>query len=152
MKKAGKEALLEPVQHSTDGIDELGGDGSSRVIGMIIGGGAGAFFLVLLGTYAGVPVDLLLGLPGIGLAGGMGIFSFRRSKPWGILAVALGYAWTVFVLWLRAPKQTDLAELAFELPLTLSGAPHVLLVVILGYLLGAGWKKAPLEQTEDQEA
>ncbi|MSR61575.1 MAG: hypothetical protein EXS08_03885 [Planctomycetes bacterium] len=134
---------------SADEIEEP--DTTLRVIGMLVGGGAGAFLLFLLATYVrGVPVELLLGLPGIGLAIGLGLSSLRRSKPWGIVAIVLGYAWTVCVLWLRAPRESSLVELALRLPFTLSGAPNVLLIAVVGYLVGAGWKKAPLEPAEDE--
>jgi len=136
--------------HTTESTGEPGGDTLSRVIGMVIGGGAGAFFLVLLVTYAGVRGELILGLPGIGLALGVGLFSFRRSMPWGILVAVLGYAWTVCVLWLQRPDKIGLAELALRLPLTVWGALHALLVVGVGCLVGAGWKKAPLEPAEDE--
>lgn len=136
--------------HLAGNADEPSGDTVSRVIGMVVGGGAGAFFLVLLVTYARVPVEIILGFPGIGLALGIGAFSFRRSMPWGILAAVLGYVWTVFVLWLRAPGATGLVELALGLPLTIWGAQHAFLVVSIGYLVGAGWRKAPLKAAEDE--
>jgi len=142
----GSEGSSQPRNRSS----EPRGDAGSRVMGMAIGGGAGAFFLILLVTYAGVPRDLILGAPGIGLALGAGLFSFRRSKTWGALAALLGYAWTVCVLWLQNPAKAGFGDLALELPLSTWGALQVLLVAVVGALIGAGWEKTNSKPAENE--
>lgn len=129
------------VMPVAEASDELGSDAAPRVIGMVVGGGAGALFLIFLGTYLPIPLERVLGAPGLGLAVGMGVFSFRRSWPWGVVAAGLGYAWTVFVLWTSAPSESGLAELARDLPATLVGVVHLTGVVLVGLLVGAGWRK-----------
>ena len=129
-------------------------DGTARVIGMVIGGGVGAFLLVFLSLYGPgrIPLEAVLGLPGVGLALGTGLFSFRRSMPWGVVAAVSAYAWTVLVLWLAAPTAISLPVLALTLPLTLWGALHTLLVVTLGFFVGAGWEKAPVPPEDEDIA
>jgi len=127
----------------------MAGDGSSRIIGMVVGGGAGAFFLVVLSTYAHLPADWVpIALPGVGLAVGMGAFSFRRSVPWGLVAAVLGVIWTAFVLWLRAPGRNETHDLGARLLLTGSGLVSVFLIVLTGVVVGAGWEKPPIESDE----
>jgi hypothetical protein len=105
---------------------------------MAAGGGAGAFFLILLSTYARLPVAWILALPGVGVACGSALFSSRRSSFWGALSAGLGVTLTVFVLWLRAPTRIGIVALARQLVLTFPGALHILIILVAAIVIGAG--------------
>jgi len=44
------------------------GDAGLRILGMVVGGGAGSFFTVIAGNYGGVDPLWIAGLPGVLLA------------------------------------------------------------------------------------
>lgn len=126
------------------------GDVGLRILGMVIGGGAGGLLLVVVSTYGGIDVAWLLGLPGVSLALISGAFSLRRDRRWGVVTALVGVVWTVVLLWLRSPTRIGLGELALRLPLTAAGAVQLTIVVVAGLLAGAGWRKPPLPDIDPE--
>ncbi|MHC4450914.1 MAG: hypothetical protein ACYS0E_12380 [Planctomycetota bacterium] len=94
---------------------------------------------------------LFLGLPGIGLAVGAGVFSLGRRPGWGIAAGVAGMVWSAFLVWLRFPNRFSLAEILIALPFTFAGAINLGLVMLAGVFVGSGWKKSP-RQLPDLDA
>jgi len=128
------------------------GDAGPRILGMVIGGGAGAFLLSMLTTYGHVDPFLLLALPGVGLAVVAGAFSSGRSPAWGAITAVAGVAWTLFVIWLRAPTRIDPWTRALQVAGTIPGAVQLAFVVGTGIVAGAGWTKSPRVIDPDADA
>jgi hypothetical protein len=142
---------MEP--HETPAIPRNpDGDAGRRILGMVIGGGAGALLLTLLSTHGRTDPLLILALPGVGLAAVSGAFSMRRSAAWGGITALAGVVWTLLVVWMRSPTRTDPLSRALEVAGTLPGAIHLAIVVAAGLAAGAGWKKSPRAIDPDADA
>lgn len=118
-------------------------DTGLRILGMVVGGGAGALFLVLLGSYGHLDPTVLIPLPGVGLAAISGAFALRRVRAWGGIAACAGVVWTVLVWWLRHPTRASPLDAALALLGSGPGFLQLALVVVAGVLLGAGWNRSP---------
>ena len=114
-----------------------------RLFGMVVGAGVGALALIIPSNYGGMDGFLFLGIPGIGLVVGAGVFSLGRRPGWGIAAGIAGMVWSAFLVWLRFPNRFGLAEIFIALPFTFAGAINLGLVMLAGVLVGSGWKKSP---------
>jgi hypothetical protein len=128
------------------------GDAGLRILGMVIGGGAGALLLSMLSTYGHLDPSLIFALPGVGLAVVAGAFSSRRSTAWGAITAVAAVAWTLFVIWLRAPTRSAPWTSALEVAGTIPGAVHLGVVVVAGLAAGAGWTKPPRVIDPDADA
>ena len=121
----------------------------SRSIGMAFGVAAGALLMILLVVHGGIDFRWVAWFPGAGVALGCGVFSFRRSRSWGLAAALLGIVAMVLVLWLRSPFRFGIVEVAQRLAMDLRGCAGAVLVGVQGILVGAGWEKRRLFDSED---
>ena len=126
------------------------GEGGFRILGMLIGGGAGMFFYIFLVQEAGLPQPWLLSVPGIGLCLGCGVFSNSRSTAWGIAAAVAGAAWMLVVSWLRFPGRVDLAELATDTLTSPLGIAHLGVIGLAAYF-AAGKRRSRTSTTAESD-